>query len=231
MTSIWKHLIELFFPRTCICCDKRLIEDEKHICLGCNLSLPKTDHLAKDNNQLEVFFSGRFPFSRIASFAYFVKGGSIQKIVHGLKYKNNPEVGVYIGKLCGIEMRSQLAFQNIDFLLPIPLHPKRLAKRGYNQALMIAKGISTETNIPIMEDNLIRVIDNPSQTQNSRIARWKNSEGIFAIKSKNMLTNKHVLLIDDIITTGSTIETCAKLLLLETNGNIKISVYSIGSVL
>lgn len=195
------------------------------------VSLPKTDHLSRYNNQLEVFFSGRFPFDRIASFAYFVKGGSIQKLVHELKYRNNPSIGIYIGELCGMEFVSQQAFTDIDYLLPIPLHPKRLSKRGYNQALMIARGISTQTQIPIMEDNLIRVIDNPSQTKNSRFARWTNSEGIFDLKNKNMLINKHVLLVDDIITTGSTIETCARLLLNYTNNNIKISIYCIGSAI
>lgn len=229
--NILNHLVELFFPRTCVCCSSRLIHNEKYICLYCLISLPKTDHLSKKENQLEQFFAGRFPFVRIASFSYFVKGGSIQKLVHELKYKNNPTIGTYIGELCGNEIVLQQAFSDIDYLLPIPLHPKRLAKRGYNQALMIAKGIAIHTQIPIMKDNLIRVIDNPSQTKNTRFARWTNSEGIFDLKNKNMLINKHVLLIDDIITTGSTIETCAKLLLNVTNNNIRISIYCIGSAI
>lgn len=224
-----KHFLELFFPKLCICCERKLINEEKFICLDCVLKLPKTNHLEQPDNQLETFFAGRFPFHRIASFAYFIKGGSIQRLVHELKYKNNPDLGVYLGTLCGKEITKSPLLTDIDCIIPIPLHKNRLRKRGYNQSLEIAKGISKQTGIPIMEDNLIRIIDNPSQTKNSRLMRWKNTEGIFDIKNKNILINKHVLLVDDIITTGSTIEVCAKLIINYTDNNVKISIYSIGS--
>ena len=224
--KILNSFLDLLFPRLCICCDSLLIGEEEFLCLGCLCNLPKTDHLKKPENKLEEFFAGRFSFIRIASFAYFVKGGSIQKIVHEFKYRNNPKLGITIGKLCGKEIMKYSAFDDIDYIVPIPLHKKRLKTRGYNQSLMIATGISEETNKPICGDNLIRVIDNPSQTKNSRFSRWKNTEGIFAIRDNELFEGKHILLIDDVITTGSTLEVCAKLILECTNA--KISIYALG---
>lgn len=224
--TILNHFFELFFPRLCVCCEDRLIDHEKSICLNCLYNLPTTNYLTTPNNKLEVFFAGRFPFERIASFAYFVKGGSIQKIIHEIKYKNNAELAIYIGEISGREILKSEFFKEIDYIVPIPLHNKRLKQRGYNQALMLAKGISNKTGLTVNEDNLVRIINNPSQTKNSRFERWKNTEGIFDIKNKNLFRGKHILLIDDVITTGSTIEVCAKLLL--SCPESRISIFTIG---
>lgn len=224
--TILSHFLELFFPRLCVCCEDRLIEHEISICLNCLHKLPKTNHLITPDNKLEVFFAGRFPFERIASFAYFVKGGSIQKIIHEIKYKSNPQLAYYIGELCGKEILKSNFFGKIDYIIPIPLHRKRLKRRGYNQALLIANGISNKTGFSINVNNLIRVINNPSQTKNSRFERWKNTEGIFEIKDKTLFEDKHILLVDDVITTGSTIEVCAKLILSCTD--TKISIFTVG---
>lgn len=230
MTSILNHFLELFFPRLCICCDTRLVKGEEYMCLGCLYKLPKTDHLEKieknKDSELEELFAGRFPFCHIAAFGYFVKGGYIQKIIHEIKYKNNPEFGFFIGVLCGKEMRKFNRFTDIDLIVPVPLHKSRLKKRGYNQSLLIAKGISSILGKQISEGNLIRKIDNPTQTKNLRFERWKNTEGIFDILDSSIFENKHILLIDDVITTGSTIETCAKLILQCHNSSI--SIYSAG---
>lgn len=224
--TILNHFIDLFFPRLCICCEDRLINHEKHICLNCLYTLPTTNHLTTPDNKLEVFFAGRFPFERIGSFAYFVKGGSIQKIIHEIKYKNNPQLAIYVGEICGKEIAKSQFFGEVDYIVPIPLHSKRLRKRGYNQALMIAKGISNKTSLVVNEDNLIRIMNNPSQTQNSRLERWKNTEGIFDISNKDLFEGKHILLVDDVITTGSTIEVCAKLLL--SCPACKVSIFTVG---
>lgn len=223
---ILNHLFELFFPRLCICCEDRLIDSEKFICLNCLYKLPTTNHLQSSDNKLEVFFAGRFPFARIASFAYFTKGGSIQKIVHEIKYKNNPQLAIYIGEICGREITKSNYFGDVDLIVPIPLHKNRLKTRGYNQALMLANGISNKTNIPVDSENLIRIIDNPSQTKNSRFERWKNTEGIFGIKDKNQFQGKHILLIDDVVTTGSTLEVCAKLII--ACPEARISIFTVG---
>ena len=224
--TILNHLFELFFPRLCICCEDRLIKNEKSICLNCLYQLPTTNHLTTRDNKLEIFFAGRFPFERIASFAYFVKGGSIQKIIHEIKYRNNPSFATYIGEICGKEILKSQFFGEVDYIVPIPLHRKRLKQRGYNQALMIAKGISNKTGFTVNEDNLIRIINNPSQTKNSKFERWKNTEGIFDIRDKNLFYCKHILLVDDVITTGSTLEVCAKLLL--ACSETRISIFTVG---
>ncbi|PXV62812.1 ComF family protein [Dysgonomonas alginatilytica] len=224
--TILNHFFELFFPRLCVCCGERLVNSEKFICLNCLYKLPKTNHLANPDNKLEVFFAGRFPFVRIASFAYFVKGGSIQKIIHEIKYKNNSRLAIYIGEICGKEIAKSNYFDDVDFIVPIPLHRNRLKSRGYNQAMMLANGISSKINIPVNAENLIRIIDNPSQTKNSRFERWKNTEGIFGIKDKNQFKDKHILLIDDVVTTGSTLEACAKLIV--SCPEARISIFTVG---
>lgn len=210
--TILSHFFELFFPRLCVCCEERLVDGEKFICLNCLYKLPKTNHLTNPDNKLEVFFAGRFPFVRIAAFAYFVKGESIQRIIHEIKYKNNPKLAVYMGELCGKEILKSNCFTDIDYIVPIPLHKNRLKMRGYNQALLLANGISAKTNIPVNTENLVRIIDNPSQTKNSRLERWKNTEGIFEVKDQDLFMGKHILLVDDVVTTGSTLEVCAKLI-------------------
>ncbi|SHF52866.1 ComF family protein [Dysgonomonas macrotermitis] len=227
MKTILTHFLELFFPRLCIYCRKRLIEGEQSLCLDCLTNIPYTEHCKTENNQLEEFFAGRFPYVKIASFAYYVKGGVTQKIVHEIKYKGNAGLGIYMGRLCGKDIKTSNELTGIDYIVPVPLHPQRLKERGYNQSLMLAQGISFETGIEINDDNLIRIINNPSQTRNSRFQRWQNTEGIFDIKNKTIYKNKHILLIDDVVTTGSTIEICAKLLL--NCEGCRISIYTLAS--
>lgn len=226
MNTIWNSLFELFFPRLCVCCKQSLVEHERHLCLNCLTDLPRTRHLKEENNELEIFFAGRFLFIHIASFAYYVKGGMLQKVVHQIKYKGNYRLAVYMGQLCGKAIiQSPNKYTDIDYIIPVPLHPKRLKERGYNQSLAIAKGLSAETGITISDNNLVRIINNPSQTKNSRFQRWQNTKGIFDIKDKTIYKNKHVLLIDDVVTTGSTLEICAKLLL-ECEG-CRVSIYTL----
>lgn len=227
MKNILNHFSELFFPRLCICCQNRLIAEELHMCFSCLNKIPRTNHLSVNNNKLEDFFAGRFPFQRIASFALFVKEGSIQKIIHEFKYKNNPDLAKYMGELCGKEISFTKFFVGVDVIVPIPLHNNKLKKRGYNQSLLIAEGISQIINKPVNSENLIRKTDNPAQAKSSRLERWENTEGIFEIVDKDIFEGKHVLLIDDVITTGSTIEVCSKLIL--QCQDTKISVYAVGS--
>lgn len=227
MRNIFRDFLNLFYPDLCVVCKERLSEGEQHICSDCLLLLPKTNYHLQPDNRLEQFFAGRIPFQHIAAYAYFVKGGSIQNIIHELKYKHNPQIGNFIGELCGDAIKGSDFLSSIELLVPIPLHPKRQKERGYNQSLEICKGISSITGIPINNETLIRKINNPSQTKNARFDRWKNVEDIFAITNKNIFENKHILLVDDVITTGSTIESCAKEIL-KSNGS-KISIYAVGT--
>lgn len=226
MKTILRNLIQLFFPNLCVVCNEKLVDGEQHICIGCLSNLPKTAYHLQKDNRLEDFFAGRILFQRIAAYTYFIHEGSVQKIVHELKYNNNPAIGQYIGELCGNEIKESDFVSDIDLIVPIPLHPKRLKQRGYNQSLEISKGISKKTNIPINSIDLIRIVNNKSQTQHSRDERWKNVENIFAMTNPKVFENKHILLIDDIITTGSTIESCAKELL--KSKGCRVSIYAFG---
>lgn len=223
MMTIFHNLLDFLFPTLCPACNNRLIEYEKHICLSCISQIPKTNfHLQKDN-KLESFFAGRIPFERITAFAHFVKGGTMQPIIHELKYKNNPQLGVFLGELCGTDLQGSEFIKDIDYMVPIPLHPKRLKERGYNQSLEIAKGIAAKTGISIDDEVVIRTRNNASQAKSeSRFDRWSNVENIFQLADKEKFEEKHILLIDDVLTTGSTIEACAKEVLKAKNCRISI---------
>lgn len=228
MKTLFNDLLNFFFPDLCVVCKEKLAENEKHLCLNCLINLPKTSNRNEQDNKLEQFFAGRFPFERIASFAHFVKGGSMQQIIHELKYKNNPQIGEFIGRLCGEELAASAFISTIDYIVPVPLHPKRQKQRGYNQSLEVAKGISQITDIPVNSENLIRTVNNVSQTQNSRFDRWKNVENIFTVTDPDVFKRKHILLIDDVVTTGSTLESCAKEVL-KCHGS-KLSIFALASV-
>ncbi|MFR9165409.1 MAG: ComF family protein [Dysgonomonas sp.] len=230
MRKILSDFINLFFPNICLGCGKRLIEGESYICLSCIGNIPATDYHLMRGNKLEERFAGRFLFDRIASYAVFTKGGVIQSLIHELKYNNNPHIGIFIGVLAANHTLQSSFFSGIDFLVPVPLHPKREKERGYNQSLKIAEGISQVTGIPVYKDNLVRVINNPSQTTQNQSERWKNTENIFDLVNIEELYQKHILLIDDTITTGSTLESCAKTILNKAD-SCRISIYSIGASL
>ena len=227
MKNIIHNFLSLFFPDLCVVCKDRLSEGEAHICSNCLILLPKTNFHLQPDNRLEQFFAGRVPFERIAAYAYFLKGGSIQNIVHELKYNRNPEIGNFIGKLCGENIKDSDFASSIDLLIPVPLHPKREKQRGYNQSLEICKGISEITQIPVDSSTLIRTVNNQSQTKNSRFDRWKNVEDIFTLTNIESFQNKHILLVDDVITTGSTLESCAKEIL--KSEGVKISIFAVGT--
>lgn len=227
MKKLWNNFLGLFFPSLCLICESKLTDQEEHICIKCLNLIPKTNYHLQAENRLEDFFAGRFPFQRITAYAYFVKEGSIQKLIHELKYNHNPQLGQYIGKLCGHNLKDSDFISNIDYLVPVPLHKKRQRKRGYNQSLEICKGISAITQIPIETSTLIRSVNNKSQTNYKRMKRWQNVENIFQLTNTSIFTDKHIALVDDIVTTGSTIEACAKTIL--TANNVKISIICIGT--
>ena len=226
--KIFNALLDLFFPNLCVVCEKKLVEEENFLCLDCLTELPKTNNWIVKNNKLEQTLAGRFSFEHAASFAYFVKNGSMQRIIHELKYKNNPRIGEYMGRLCGKELSHTDFLSDIDFIVPVPLHSKRLKMRGYNQSLELAKGISAQTKIHVFENAVQRIVNNKTQTKNSRIERWNNVENIFRVVDPNLFTNKHVLLIDDVITTGSTLESCAREIL--KNHRSRLSIFALASV-
>ena len=215
-----------FYPSRCCFCKIKLLPKELGVCLLCLYKLPKTNNFDEENNLGETLLAGRFPFERVASFSIFTKEGLLQSLIHQLKYNNKPYIGHLIGALFGADLLGSNFIAPIDVIVSVPLHPKKQAIRGYNQAESFAQGISRTTGIPVSTGQLIRAINNPTQTKRSKTQRWENVKGIFEVPNTLDFQNKHVLLVDDVITTGSTLEACANALL-QCN-NIKISVATIG---
>lgn len=223
--SWFSDFIELFYPNTCGACNIPLQKGEQIICTRCLAELPYTHyHQYKDNPVAQVFW-GRIPIQNATSLLYFHKKGRTQHMLHLLKYRGRQDIGIYLGQLLGNQILNNEDYQNIDAIVPIPLHPKRQKQRGYNQAECIAIGISKSLRIPVETNLVFRQIETKTQTKKSRTERWENVAQVFSIKNSQLHTNKHFLLVDDVITTGATIEACAQAIL--TIPETKISVASL----
>ena len=227
--SLINNLIKLFLPEVCVSCGVELLKSEPGACLSCLYKIPRTNNFFKENNSVEMLMAGRIPFERIATFSYFTEGGVLRPMIHKLKYYNGKYIGLLLGKMFGEDLLESDFINNIDIIVPVPLHPKKERSRGYNQAELIANGISEATEIPVVPNNLIRLVFNPTQTKRTKTERWKNVSGIFEINDISVFENKHILLVDDVITTGSTIEACGYAL--RNCENLKISIATIGEVL
>jgi len=206
----WLHsILNLFYPRVCAACGESLLKDEETVCLKCRYLLSKTGYELNPDNPLAQTFYGRVKFHAVTACFFFAKSGKVQHLIHELKYKGNKEAGVFLGQQLGETIKDAPLFQGIDYLIPVPLHPKREKQRGYNQSLMIAKGINEVTGIPIGDKYLIRAVNTATQTKKSAEERYKNVKDIFEVRFSEELEGKHVLLIDDVLTTGATLESCA----------------------
>ncbi len=206
------YLLDLFYPNLCINCSETLVQGEKVLCLKCITDLPKTNFYKEENNLVEQRFWGKVKVEKGTSFLYFRKGSITQTILHELKYKRNQSVGHFIGKLAGLELQESSHFSTVDVIVPIPLHPKKELKRGYNQSKVICEGLSEILEKPIIVNNLVRIKENETQTKKSVYERYQNIQGVFAINDAQEFEGKHILLVDDVITTGSTLEGCISLL-------------------
>ena len=205
----FNSILNLFYPRVCAACGDSLLKNEETVCLKCRYTLPRTGYELNPDNPLAQSFYGRVRFHAVTACFFFAKTGKVQHLIHQLKYKGNKDAGVFLGQQLGESIKETPLFQGIDYLIPVPLHPKREKKRGYNQSLMIAKGINEVTGIPIGDKYLVRAVNTATQTKKTAEERFKNVKDIFEVRFANELENKHVLLIDDVLTTGATLESCA----------------------
>ncbi len=225
MKSLFTNLLDLLYPNLCIVCGKNLLREEEVICLTCLHETPKTNYHLEIDNAVEKRFWGKTPIHRATSYFHFHKGSPFQHLLHELKYRNNKKVGFIMGKYAAIDLLETEDFKSIDTIVPVPLHPKRLQKRGYNQSEWIAMGLSEVLKKPINSINLIRTKENTTQTNKSVFERYKNTQGIFQQINTNLFKNQHILLVDDVLTTGATLEACI-LTLMEAD-NIKISIFTL----
>jgi ComF family protein len=206
------YLVDLFYPRLCQACGRSLLSHERVLCSFCSIQLPKANFQDKVNNAIEVIFWGRADIKAAAAYYKYTKGGKVQHLIHQMKYKGFREVGVYVGVVFGKELQKSSRFEDIDVIVPVPLHISKLRKRGFNQSELFARGLAKSMKAKMIDDNLYRKIASSTQTKKSRWERYKNVNDIFGIRDTSLFENKKLLLVDDVITTGSTIEGCASIL-------------------
>lgn len=224
---IYNSLLDLIYPRICQSCGNTLFKHETILCLLCEARLPLTNTHQESDNVIEQLFWGRCQLYSAAARHVYQAGGKVQHLIHQLKYKNKPEIGVYLGEIYGRELMKSEKFRSVSVIIPVPLHLKKLSSRGYNQSEKIAEGLAKTMRGQLNTKSLIRKVATETQTRKNRWERYKNTKEIFALENSEILENKHILLVDDVITTGSTIEGCVKLLS-EIPG-IKISVVALAS--
>jgi ComF family protein len=224
--NVIQDSIDFFYPRNCVACECVLNAYEEDICLDCKNELPRTDFHLHPNNPVFKIFWARLPLVSATAYFYFSKESRVQKVLHHIKYYGYKELGHEVGKWFGNDLsKNPELTESLDYIIPIPLHPKKLKTRGYNQSEVLAAGMAESMNKQLESENLTRNIYTSTQTRKSRYKRWENVKDIFKIHNTKKFENKHILLVDDVITTGSTIEACC--LTLMQCKNIKISVASI----
>ncbi|WP_419801807.1 ComF family protein [Mucilaginibacter sp.] len=210
--TYFADFVALVFPELCQACTKSLYRNEEVICTDCLYKLPFTNfHLQADNVAAQSFW-GRVPLEAVSAMLYFSKGSRVQNLLHQLKYKNRPEVGIYLGKMAAKRLLENPVFASANMIIPVPLHPQKQLKRGYNQSLCFAEGLAQKMLVPIENQNLLKITSTESQTKKSRISRYENMKEVFWLKNPDPLTGKHILLVDDILTTGATLEACCNVL-------------------
>ncbi len=215
----------LLFPRSCVVCGGCLVRGEEYVCTVCNSRMPRTNYHLLPDNEIEKRFWGKSRVERATSYFFYTKGSDYRHILYQLKYKGSKEIGEVMGRYMAKELLSSGFFQGIDFIVPVPLHPKKKKSRGYNQSEWIALGISHVTGIPVDTETLIRVVANNTQTRKSVFERWENVQHVFQVVCPENIKGKHVLIVDDVLTTGATILSCATALTKSTN--VKVSIIAL----
>lgn len=211
---LFNTFLSLIFPDPCSACNKFLAKGEKIICTQCRFDLPYTNyHVHPNQNPLYYKFAGMIPLTHALAYLKFTKKGKVQKILHALKYNNYPEIGTLMGQLYGhILQQSEENYTDFDIILPVPLHPSRQRSRGYNQSAYFAKGLSESLQVPFSETVIQRTKKTETQTKKGKLDRWENVTKIFAVKEPQYIQQQAILLVDDVVTTGATLQACLKIL-------------------
>jgi len=228
INNVLRDFTALFYPNLCIGCERSLYRDEKHLCLNCLTQLPRTNYHQIEENVIEKRFYGRAEIQYASTFLYFEKEIITQKLLHGIKYRGKKELGEQLGALFGSQLANS-RFNEADMIIPVPLHPNKLRVRGYNQSEWIAKGIAKTMQKPLVNNVLKRIIENPTQTSKGVYERWENTTGIFESENTDLIENKHLLLVDDVLTTGSTLEAC--IIPLKKIQGVKISIAALAAAI
>ncbi|MBO4281574.1 MAG: ComF family protein [Bacteroidales bacterium] len=213
MKNRWlADFLSLFYPNYCYACGRKMPKSSRCICPECELHLPRTDYPFRSPNPMEQLFWGRVQVEAAAAYLHFRKGGSVQSIVHALKYGDRPEIGRYFGRLLGEALCAHAVFSQAEALVPIPLHPKKQRVRGYNQSEEIAEGMREAMGLPVWSRVLLRTVATDTQTKRSVYQRWENVQTVFRVASPSEVEGRHLILVDDVVTTGATLEAAAQTL-------------------
>jgi ComF family protein len=217
--------LSLIYPRHCEACGNNLFRHEQFICNYCRLNLPRSNYHLDRSNQIHQALAGRVPLEDAICLYIYEKKGRVQRLLHSIKYQDQKELGEFLGLLYAEQLKNDCALSGVDVIIPVPLHKKKLRARGYNQSEWFAKGISRGLQRELNVTALERKVETSTQTKKKKYQRWENVEGIFQLNEPESLYGKHVLLVDDVITTGATIE--ASWLALKQAEGITLSVASI----
>lgn len=220
-----ESIVDLLYPSLCPGCGNDLLQRDMQLCIHCLSALPHTFFTLFPDNPVEKLFAGRLNVQAASSEFYFSKSELIQSLLHQLKYKDNRQIGHFLGTIIGESLLKNKRFAGLDVIVPVPLHPAKQFKRGYNQASIIGNGIAEALKIPLLEKCVVKVLRTETQTKKNRAGRWKNVSESFLIKYPQMLSDKSILLVDDVITTGATIEACGNAIL--AISGTKLSVVSV----
>jgi ComF family protein len=222
-----KNLLNLFFPKVCYACNNLLGDNEEHICITCRHSLPVTNYHFENNQAMKKVLYGRVKLELGTALLKFEKKGIVQHLLHNLKYKGHETIGEVLGKWLGDELKTIEAYNTVDAIIPVPLHKRKLRKRGYNQVEKFGVEIAKALDVEYIDTVLLKTTTTKTQVFKKRIARWDNSNEVFTMQNKTLIDGKHILIVDDIITTGATIESCANILLKAKNVKISVATMAI----
>ncbi len=223
LKSAIHSVLHLFYPHVCTGCGSDVISQDQQLCLRCLHELPVTNFFGTTGNSVERIFYGRLAIQQAAAGYFFTKESLLQHLLIQLKYRGNKEIGFYMGCLLGQLILQHKAFIDVDALIPLPLNPIKERKRGYNQATALCLGISSIVNLPVLDSAVVRKVYTETQTHMGRINRWENMDGVFAIMDKAGIEGKHLLLVDDVVTTGATLEACGSEILQVPNTRLSIA--------
>ncbi|RYD99763.1 MAG: ComF family protein [Sphingobacteriales bacterium] len=226
-TQVYYPVLDLLFPKYCIACETLISAEAGFLCLSCKHTLPYTDMEKMEENTAQIRMLTRLPVQFAASLLYFVDAGMVRAMLHKLKYQNRPEIGSYLGELMAQKFASQAWFRSVDAIVPVPLHPAKKVKRGYNQSACIAEGIASYSRKPMLLNAVKRIRNTSSQTDKNRKERMLNVADAFTLHRANQIEGKHILLVDDVLTTGATLGACGRSILTGTNCTLSIATAAI----
>ncbi len=227
--EIWSCFLHLLYPELCVACGEDLPAAGGCFCFKCQLKLSTSDmHLLRENEFTDRLW-GKLNLEGGAAMYYFTRKSPIQRALHQLKYHNKPDIGIKIGRMFGRKLRNSEIFNSVNAIIPVPLHPKKERLRGYNQSTMFAQGISEELEIPVLSKALVRRAFTETQTKKKRMERFKNVGEVFVVDKPSLIQGKHLLLVDDVLTTGATLEVCGQALLAVPETRLSVATIAIAT--